>query len=425
MLLSGFSFSYPSTYYAILVRISADGSLDGSFGSGGIYKLPGYAISATKVIGDTIWLGGLDNTNPANQNPFVAKMIPLHIDQDFIILGKEIVNKNDLEVYKLEPYNTTWYTQWRYVPNSITTDSVFLITTNAQLAYIYFPDKAPSGTLKCYIYPNPHASMPLDSAELSITINKNANSLASLLEELSCEVEPGICSNAYINYFEVRGTNIKTDNTGCKSGAYSDYTSTEYNDTLYLGEVYTITIQAGGSKKTGSFYGVWIDYNNDGAFDDENEFITASIVPDSIYKSDYLIIKNNSEYAGNPARLRVRMRTDKPFGQFEFCQKKSEEGETEDYFVFLKQREKIALPNFITPNNDGKNDVFVIRGIIPEEDNELKIYNRLGELVFNKSSYENNWQGTDNNGEMLRAGTYYYVFTNGKETEKGFFEIRR
>ncbi|MNK11522.1 hypothetical protein D3C87_295640 [compost metagenome] len=65
----------------------------------------------------------------------------------------------------------------------------------------------------------------------------------------------------------------------------------------------------------------------------------------------------------------------------------------------------IKVPNVITPNGDGKNDVLKIEGIELYRQNSLAIFNRWGNEVYRSpSGYQNNW-----NGEGLSEGTYYYV----------------
>ncbi len=69
--------------------------------------------------------------------------------------------------------------------------------------------------------------------------------------------------------------------------------------------------------------------------------------------------------------------------------------------------------NTITPNGDGKNDVLVFQGIRKFPANALKIYNRWGDLVFQKVNYQKDelrFDGT-HNGNLLPAGTYYYILT--------------
>lgn len=75
------------------------------------------------------------------------------------------------------------------------------------------------------------------------------------------------------------------------------------------------------------------------------------------------------------------------------------------------------IANAITPNDDGKNDVFIIPEISmePEKypDNVLVIFNRWGNVVYRANPYFNDWRGTDKNGNELPQGTYYYQMTLG------------
>ena len=65
--------------------------------------------------------------------------------------------------------------------------------------------------------------------------------------------------------------------------------------------------------------------------------------------------------------------------------------------------------NIISPNGDGLNDNWEIENIQNFPDNEVKIYNRWGSLVFETTGYNNDWEGTDNDGKELLSGAYYYV----------------
>jgi gliding motility-associated-like protein len=64
--------------------------------------------------------------------------------------------------------------------------------------------------------------------------------------------------------------------------------------------------------------------------------------------------------------------------------------------------------NTFTPNADGSNDLFYIGNIEQYPDNVLEIYNRYGQKVFNKTGYQNDWDGKYLNDE-LPAGTYFYM----------------
>ncbi len=78
----------------------------------------------------------------------------------------------------------------------------------------------------------------------------------------------------------------------------------------------------------------------------------------------------------------------------------------------------------LTPNGDGKNDRWVIRNIDSYQDNELKIFDRSGRLVFSQRNYNNTWDGKVN-GYPLAEGTYYYFLSisGGARTAKGFITI--
>lgn len=64
----------------------------------------------------------------------------------------------------------------------------------------------------------------------------------------------------------------------------------------------------------------------------------------------------------------------------------------------------LIIPNLFTPNGDGHNDTFEIRGLELFSENDLVIVNRWGNEVYKANNYQNNWTG-----EGLNEGTYYYV----------------
>lgn len=66
------------------------------------------------------------------------------------------------------------------------------------------------------------------------------------------------------------------------------------------------------------------------------------------------------------------------------------------------------FPSVITPNLDGKNDLFVIdflEMVYPQC--KVVIFNRWGSIVFESVGYEDPWDGTLN-GEPLPMGTYFF-----------------
>ncbi|MFB6456697.1 MBG domain-containing protein [Chitinophaga sp. Hz27] len=88
--------------------------------------------------------------------------------------------------------------------------------------------------------------------------------------------------------------------------------------------------------------------------------------------------------------------------------------------IEVKDDYKLEASNILTPNGDGKNDYWIVKNIDLYPDNEVKIFDRAGRMVFQQRSYMNKW-----NGNMLAEGTYYYIITfgAGKPTFKGFITI--
>lgn len=96
--------------------------------------------------------------------------------------------------------------------------------------------------------------------------------------------------------------------------------------------------------------------------------------------------------------------------------------------ITLKEPSEVVLPNGFTPNGDGFNDFYVIRGIQGYPENQINIFNRWGSLVYSANGYVNNWSGISNDGNVLPDGTYFIVVdlnTEGKEDLNGYIDIRR
>src|SRR5690606_38697204 len=66
---------------------------------------------------------------------------------------------------------------------------------------------------------------------------------------------------------------------------------------------------------------------------------------------------------------------------------------------------RCAIPKGVSANGDGKNDAFNLNGLGVRE---LKIFNRYGMLVYEKTEYSNEWHGQNKDGNILPSGTYYY-----------------
>jgi gliding motility-associated-like protein len=83
--------------------------------------------------------------------------------------------------------------------------------------------------------------------------------------------------------------------------------------------------------------------------------------------------------------------------------------------------------NAISPNGDGRNDVFLIDGLQNYPDHTVCIFNRWGNQVLNQKNYQNDWSGTWN-GVNVPDGTYFYFVRDDKKGEMvltGYLQVLR
>lgn len=90
------------------------------------------------------------------------------------------------------------------------------------------------------------------------------------------------------------------------------------------------------------------------------------------------------------------------------------------------------IPEGFSPNGDGINDLFVIKGLEKYPHNSIAIFNRWGDLVFEASPYQNTWDGRSTEGlriggDELPISTYFYLFDlgNGTKVIKGSIYLNR
>ncbi|RAK02419.1 gliding motility-associated-like protein [Larkinella arboricola] len=72
----------------------------------------------------------------------------------------------------------------------------------------------------------------------------------------------------------------------------------------------------------------------------------------------------------------------------------------------------LYIPDAFTPNNDGLNDNWVIRGIADYPNCTVEVYNRWGNPVFVSKGYLQPWDGRSN-GQDLPPAVYHYVIKPG------------
>ncbi len=95
----------------------------------------------------------------------------------------------------------------------------------------------------------------------------------------------------------------------------------------------------------------------------------------------------------------------------------------------------LIIPEGFSPNGDGINDIFEIKGISAYPNNTVTMFNRWGNLVYKAAGYDNgsvSWDAT-NQGELstgsgpLPEGTYFYVIDlgDGSPIRSGYVFVNR
>ena len=138
----------------------------------------------------------------------------------------------------------------------------------------------------------------------------------SKMEEGSvCESESEDSSYEYITSVKIGDINCQSDNSG-----YSDYT--DMKTTIIPGEELELTVENEGS---GVYIGVWVDWNNNGTFDDAGEFI--SYIPDGTIK---VSIPEDVDVTAGEKRMRIILSYGEttPCGIYQY-------GETEYYTLVV------------------------------------------------------------------------------------------
>jgi len=70
----------------------------------------------------------------------------------------------------------------------------------------------------------------------------------------------------------------------------------------------------------------------------------------------------------------------------------------------------IYIPNAFSPNKDGENDAFTVRGV-GFDIILMKVYDRWGNKVFETKDILKGWNGLNQKGNLMNAGVYVYTLT--------------
>ena len=85
-------------------------------------------------------------------------------------------------------------------------------------------------------------------------------------------------------------------------------------------------------------------------------------------------------------------------------------------FIEVDATTNLYVPNIFSPNNDGNNDIYLVRGKGVDQFN-LMIFNRWGQKVFESESIDVGWDGTKE-GTLLDQAVFVYKLNVTMHTGK-------
>ncbi|WP_372774052.1 Ig-like domain-containing protein [Mangrovibacterium sp.] len=244
------------------------------------------------------------------------------------------------------------------------------------------------------------------------------------------------------------GDNLSFSWTSSGSGVIVSGANTSTPEVKGAGKYYlTVTDENGCMDMDSVTVGVWIQ-----AVDDEAEVLVNNYVSINVLRNDI------PQGALDPTTVSILVQPTNGIAEVQtdsvIVYTPNDEFSGEDNFVYrvcdyydqcddatvlvIVSEEGFFIPNAFTPNNDGYNDYFEIKGLSDYNNVHLKVFNRWGNLVYEAENYGDSegetgfWDGVANRGvrvgdKMVPAGTYYYILDlgNGDKRLSGFIFIER
>ncbi|MFI5148840.1 MAG: ice-binding family protein [Bacteroidia bacterium] len=201
------------------------------------------------------------------------------------------------------------------------------------------------------------------------------------------------------NAYPAVGHNVVFTITATNNGP-SNASGVAVNDVLQSGYVFVSATATAGSYSPST--GVWTIGNMNNGVSDVLT-ITATVVADGNYINTAIIYGNETD--GDMTNNTWTVSTIPT-----------------DFFI----------PEGFSPNGDGINDLFAIRGLDIYPNNAFGVFNRWGDQVFAASPYANDWDGKSQSGirvggNDLPAGTYFYILDlgDGSKVFKGTIYLNK
>lgn len=272
------------------------------------------------------------------------------------------------------------------------TDSKRQISTQEGAIFTFY--KNPERTLKIE---NPQV---FGSLTTSVYVLVEVPNFCPSFVEIRLTVKSATPSGSLQDKYHIcYGSKIRVD-AGSENNSYQwSHGATEQIEILEQPGNYSVTlINTEGCQYTHHF--VISDENQPKILNIHQDESKIEVTAIGLYPIEYSF--NGSPYTSSNILLNpqdqeyhIRIRSALPDGSF--C-----EGEPKELY-------NINIPNVLTPNGDGKNDVWSIKNLEKMEDIQVTIVDRYGKKVFHSTNKNHlSWDGKIQ-GRELSTGTYWYV----------------
>ncbi|MFK7921065.1 MAG: PKD domain-containing protein [Bacteroidia bacterium] len=94
------------------------------------------------------------------------------------------------------------------------------------------------------------------------------------------------------------------------------------------------------------------------------------------------------------------------------------------YGPYIVATPDLEIPNLLTPNDDGINDIFRVQYTGNESFN-LTVFDRWGRSFYSSDSPQDAWEGNDPNGGKAVEGVYFYSLKLGDKIYRGNISLLR
>jgi gliding motility-associated-like protein len=78
---------------------------------------------------------------------------------------------------------------------------------------------------------------------------------------------------------------------------------------------------------------------------------------------------------------------------------------------------EFKVSKLLTPNTNTLESNWIITNISNHPGTMVSVFDKNGNVVFTSKNYDSNWGGTNQQGQLLPAGSYYYIINKPDGTE--------